>query len=162
MSQTNDKFIAAPSNKLTDVSSRGDDLGEEETETPSYLTDALPDVVNDEIKAPAQQETVRIPSGLCHCHLLQILTFRFCTAECWRNTTPCDVIGSTPRSIAPIFSVYNSTAHDVAPSNHCPAFMRSDVGRLMLFITPREGHYRLTEASTSSDAACSGGAVLGA
>lgn len=39
----------------------GDDLGEEETETPSYLTDgpsALPDVVNDPIKAPAKPEAV--------------------------------------------------------------------------------------------------------
>lgn len=39
----------------------GDDLGEEETETPSYLTDgpsALPDVVNDPIKAPVKPEAV--------------------------------------------------------------------------------------------------------
>lgn len=40
----------------------GDDLGAEETsEVPSYLTDgpsALPDVVNDPIKAPAEQESV--------------------------------------------------------------------------------------------------------
>lgn len=36
-------------------------MGEEETETPSYLTDgpsALPDVVNDPIKAPAKPQAV--------------------------------------------------------------------------------------------------------
>jgi charged multivesicular body protein 5 len=57
----------------------GDDLGEEETETPSYLTDgpsALPDVVNDPIKAPAQHESVSTaeckPSFACL--LLSMLT----------------------------------------------------------------------------------------
>lgn len=40
----------------------GDDLGEELNETPSYLADgeALPDVSNEPLKAPAEQESVSL------------------------------------------------------------------------------------------------------
>lgn len=63
MSITNSPLHHAHAHRLV---SRGDDLGEEETETPSYLTDALPDVINDEIKAPAQQETVSAQLLACY------------------------------------------------------------------------------------------------